>query len=288
LTDVMGIDIAWARPDTSQILASGAHFVARYLSPDSTKNITASEVTDYQAHGLDIIVVWEGAANRMLGGYAAGVADAQTADAQRKAVGLPDDTVIYFACDFDASGSRFHTINQYMDGVNSVIGISRSGFYGGYYAVESVAASPATASFFWQTMAWSDGKWSAHANIRQEGTLFSGSADYDYAQTADYGQYPRPKEDVLATLDADDLKNIAAAVWNFQMTNVATKKAMTPGGVMAYVDYERDAQTAAIKADLATIASIGGPSAAQITAAVEAGYAAMVANLLSALKGSAV
>jgi hypothetical protein len=175
--------------------------------------------------------------------------------------------------------------------VNSVIGLSRSGFYGGYYAVENVAAAPATASFFWQTVAWSDGKWSAHANIRQEGgTLFSGGADYDYAETADYGQYPRPNGELMA-VDPQDVATIAnaaaAAVWDHAEINAQTGKAQRFGDYMAWMDRERTAQTAAIKADLATIASIGGPSAAQITDAVQAGIAAALAHLVTALSSTA-
>jgi hypothetical protein len=188
-----GLDIAWSRPSDADILSTGARFVARYLSPDDSKNLTADEVNSYPTDGLSVVVVWESTAQRMLDGYAAGVADAQAADQQRQAVGLPDDMPIYFACDFDVQGSQFSTINSYMRGVNSVIGLNRSGFYGGYYAVENVAASPATASFFWQASAWSDGKWSDHANIRQDGgSLLGGSADEDHSETDDYGQYPRP------------------------------------------------------------------------------------------------
>jgi hypothetical protein len=189
-----GVDIAWSRPTTAQIKAVGAHFVARYLSPDSSKNITKAEVQDYKANGLSVVVVWESSANRMLGGRAAGAADAKAAEIQRAAVGLPSDQVIYFACDFDAQGTQYHTINEYLRGVASVIGLNRVGIYGGYYVVENVFSAPATARYGWQTIAWSGGKWSSHANIRQEGgTTLSGGADWDTAETADYGQYPRPQ-----------------------------------------------------------------------------------------------
>ncbi|MEU7096048.1 glycoside hydrolase domain-containing protein [Kitasatospora aureofaciens] len=190
----LGLDIAWDRPSTNDILATGAHFVARYLSPDSSKNLNSTEVRDYPANGLSIVVVWESTAGRMLAGYSAGVSDAQAAEAQRRSLGLPNDMVIYFACDTDVSGSQYHTVNEYMRGVNSVIGLNRTGFYGGYYEVENVAAAPATASYFWQTTAWSNGHWSAHANIRQDGgTLLGGAADVDHSMTDDFGQYPRPQ-----------------------------------------------------------------------------------------------
>lgn len=215
---LMGLDIAWDRPSNADILGTGAHFVARYLSPDSTKNLNAAEVQGYPPDGISIVVVWESTAQRMLDGNAAGVADAQAAEAQRQAVGLPNDMPIYFACDFDAQGTQFHAINDYMRGVNSVIGLDRSGFYGGYYEVENVAASPATATFFWQADAWSDGKWSDHANIRQDGgTVLAGGADVDHETTLDYGQYPRPVAASITTeVDLTDEQN--AILWGLKET----------------------------------------------------------------------
>lgn len=213
---LMGVDIAWARPDSSQIRAQGAHFVARYLSPDSSKNLTASEVKSYPADGLSVVVVWESTANRMLGGYAAGHADAQAAEIQRAAVGLPRDMPVYFACDFDAVGSQYHTVNEYLRGVNDVIGLGRTGVYAGFYVVENVASAPARAAWFWQADAWSNGRWSAHANIRQDGgTLLAGSADVDHAMTTDYGQYPRPTtpEVDLTPAQAQQLADIHKAVF---------------------------------------------------------------------------
>ena len=90
----------------------------------------------------------------------------------------------------------------------------------------------------------------------------------------------------MATLDAEDLTAIAAAVWNHAETNAATGKSQRFGDYMAWMDRERAAQTAAIKADLTTIASIGGPSAAQITDAVQAGLTAAVAHLATSLSAA--
>jgi hypothetical protein len=245
-----GLDIAWARPTDSDILGTGARFVARYLSPDASKNITAAEVQGYPHDGISVVVVWESTAQRMLDGHAAGVADAQAAEAERKAVGLPDDQAIYFACDFDVQGGQFSTINDYMRGVNSVIGLNRSGFYGGYYAVENVAAAPTTATYFWQADAWSNGRWSAHANIRQDGgTAIGGSADIDHAMTDDYGQYPRPQaaapqEDDLLTQAMIDLWN--GMFWGFK--NQLDKLTPQIADIQAKVDALPAMQTAIIQA----------------------------------------
>lgn len=185
---VPGIDVAWARPTVAQIKASGAHWVARYFSKDSSKNLHASEVAAYPTAGLGIVVVWETTAGRARAGHAAGVADAQAADAQRKAVGLPADMPLHFAVDTDTDWAH---VAAYFAGAASVLGRARVGVYGGFKVIEGAAA--AGHKYLWQTVAWSGGRWSTHATIRQTGsTTLAGGADRDTAMTPDFGQYPRP------------------------------------------------------------------------------------------------
>lgn len=292
-TGLFGLDEAWARTPIADLKAQGVHFMARYLSPDPSKNITASEVRDYAANGIAVVVVWEGSGTAMLGGYAAGVNDAKAAEIQRKAVGLPDNMPIYFACDFDAQGSQYHDVNEYMRGVNDVIGVDRSGFYGGKFTCDNVAASPARASFFWQTIAWSNGLKANKVSIYQDGhTLFGGNADTDYAETADYGQYPRPNGDLVAT--QAEIDAIAAAVWNHTEINVSNNQATRMGAYVRYSDYLRDQQTKTLTAQIGALTALvqalskeGGLTAAQAEAAAKAGADAALAELeaaLSALK----
>jgi hypothetical protein len=184
----LGIDVAWARPTVAQILALAVKFVARYLSPDSTKNITAAEVVAYRAAGIATVTVWESTATRALDGYAAGQADAREADAQRAAVGLPADHPIYFAVDTDTT---WGSVSAYFAGVISELGIARVGIYGGYNVCQG--AVRIGIPYIWQTPAWSNGLWASRTSIRQEiATVLSGGGDLDTAETADYGQYPKP------------------------------------------------------------------------------------------------
>jgi hypothetical protein len=188
-TKIKGIDIAWARPDTDGIKATGAKWVARYFSNDPSKDLTAAEVVAYPAAGLGIVTVRETTANRAGQGYAAGVADAQAAIGERRAVGIPDGTPIHFAVDYDATPAQ---VQPYFDGIVSVFGAKTNvGVYGGYRIAEW--AHSYKLKYIWQTEAWSNGAWSQWATIRQEGgTTLSGGADYDDAMTADFGQFPRP------------------------------------------------------------------------------------------------
>jgi len=185
---VKGIDIAWARPDVDGIKATGAKWVARYFSPDPTKNITKAEVAAYAAAKLGIVTVFEGSAGNATKGRSQGIKDAELAVTNRKTVGLPGDHVIYFAVDLDTTWDK---VSAYFDGVTSVINKKLVGIYGGYKIIQ--AAHAAGYGFLWQTVAWSNGHWSPYADIRQTGgTVLSGGADVDYADTPDFGQYPSP------------------------------------------------------------------------------------------------
>jgi hypothetical protein len=197
---LLGCDYAWNKPPVSALRPAGFHFAARYLSPDASKDLSRAEAAALRADGLAIVVVHEYAARGMTHGYAGGVSDATSAHAQlTKVIGLPD-MPIYFACDFDASLADQTVINAYLDGAASVIGLARVGIYGGYWPLTRARAAR-KATYFWGTVAWSGGMWSGRTNphawtphIMQGGTrnVAGVSVDVDYANTADYGQFPRP------------------------------------------------------------------------------------------------
>lgn len=199
MVGTLGLDVAWDRPTVAQILATGAHWVARYFSPDPKKNLKAAEVVSYPAAGLAIVTVYESTAARATQGRAAGVADAQAAEQQRKAVGLPADHVHHFAVDSDVTWAA---VAPYFAGVLSVLPLGRVGCYGGYQVI--AGAHSAGIRYLWQTVAWSQGRWHPAATIRQPGgTLLGGAADIDYAEVADFGQTPRPLEPDMPLSPAD-------------------------------------------------------------------------------------
>lgn len=182
------IDIAWDRPSTASIKASGASGVLRYLSTDPSKNLTAAEVHDYASAGLGVGTVWETTATRATQGYQAGIDDASLADGQRKSLGLPSDHIIFFAVDTDTSWA---SAADYARGFSAVIGQSRVGVYGGLDVIDG--AHGAGYRYLWQTLAWSRGVRSKWACLYQNGnTLFSGGADVNDILASDWGQFPRP------------------------------------------------------------------------------------------------
>lgn len=211
MTSIPGVDYAWSHPGGAALKAAGAQFACRYLSPDSSKNLTRTEAADLAAHGVWAVVVWESTAARARAGRAAGVADARTALIQATAAGMPSGRPIYFAVDFDATPGDQTLINAYLDGASSVIGRDRVGIYGGYYPVKR-ALDAGKATWAWQTIAWSGGQWDARAVIRQgaQTTVNGVSCDLNTATADDYGQWmpgKTPVEEDVA-LSKDDLTTL--------------------------------------------------------------------------------
>src|SRR5258706_4358443 len=134
---IKGVDYAWPpHPPVPALVLASVTFVARYLSTDPSKNLSASERDQLLGAAVKIALVWQTYAARIMAGHDAGVSDAQAADGQCKALamaGIP----LYFACDFDAGEANQALINGYLDGAASVIGRNRTGIYGGERAGES-------------------------------------------------------------------------------------------------------------------------------------------------------
>jgi hypothetical protein len=187
-THRFGIDYAWGRPNIAAFKAAGVTFVARYVStPGNSKNISASEARTLSRGGLDIVLVFETTAQRATAGFSAGVRDARSARKQALAVGWPKGGVIYFAVDFDASGSA---VDRYFDGVASVLGKDHCGPYAGVRVVEHLMNRGF--KWAWQTYAWSGGRWDPRAQLQQysnEHYIGGVNCDYNRAVKADFGQW---------------------------------------------------------------------------------------------------
>lgn len=187
----IGIDYAFSKPSPNAIKAAGYTFVCRYLGGSASKDLTATEAKALIAAGIDIVCNWEASASAALGGHAQGVKDATAALKQATACGMPSGRPIYFSVDFDASPAQQAVINAYMDGVASVLGLARTGAYGGYWVISRLFNAKKI-TWGWQTYAWSGGHWDSRAHIRQirNGITVGGAdCDEDQAQTVDFGQW---------------------------------------------------------------------------------------------------
>lgn len=193
-TGSFGLDWAWGHPDPKALKEAGVRFACRYLSFDTSKNLNAAEAMALKAAGIPVVVVWETTANRALGGRAAGAADARVALAQAKACGIPDDRPIYFAVDFDESPQQATQVATYFLGVNSVLGVKRTGAYAGYWGLSRLFDAKVI-TYGWQTYAWSGGNLDKRAHLFQysNGHRVAGvSCDFDKSLKRDFGQwFPR-------------------------------------------------------------------------------------------------
>lgn len=168
MTNATCVDYAWGRPGGAALKAAGVTKAMRYLSLDTTKNLTRSEALDLAAHGVAVGVVWETTARRALDGYAAGAGDAALALAQAHACGMPTGKPIYAAVDFDTTPQDQALVDEYFKGWNTVIPPAQTGVYGGYWTV-SRTMQAGLAHFGWQTTAWSGGQWWTGALLQQRG-----------------------------------------------------------------------------------------------------------------------
>jgi hypothetical protein len=191
VTSIPGCDMTGG-VSASSLVSMGYQFVCRYVSGGNSKDITASEASADEAAGLDIVLVWETdgtAGTDSADPMSQGVSDAMGAQSEAASVGAPSTRPIYFAVDFDASSSDDSAVNAYFQGVASVIGLSRTGVYGGYYIVNELF-NAGLVEWGWQTYAWSSGQWDSRAQLRQTlNDVDNGQLDDDEGMVADYGQW---------------------------------------------------------------------------------------------------
>lgn len=205
---IEGVDYAWERPDPAGLYRAGKRFASRYLSYNTTgKNLTIAERDALWAAGLSIVLNWEAAASGALTGRAGGIAHATKAEQLRRDLGAPNDIPIYFSIDFLPAGTQWTTVADYMQGVRSVIGIARTGIYGGYETIDR-AVMGHWAKWLWQTYAWSGGRWHPAAHVQQYRngvSIAGGIVDLDRATTDYFGQWKG--SDVLTEEQATQLRD---------------------------------------------------------------------------------
>ena len=191
-----GVDYSYGRPDPAKLAAAGKVFACRYLTvvnaQTAGKLLTKPEADKLIAAGVAIVSNFEFQAGDARGGHDAGVRYAKVADEQHRAAGGPPDRPIYFSVDWDASTADLvGPVASYFQGIASVLGVERTGAYGGYRTIDYLLDHKLVA-WAWQTYAWSGGRWDARAHIQQyrNGVNVAGAdCDLDRATVADSGQW---------------------------------------------------------------------------------------------------
>ncbi|OBI79376.1 DUF1906 domain-containing protein [Mycobacterium sp. E740] len=172
------IDYAARQIPAQDIRAAGHAGVINYVStsrPGSTfgaKPITLPYAKSLTAAGLVIVSNYQygkpggTAPSDFTRGYAGGVADAKTAWQLHTAAGGGRSAPVFFSVDDDIDRQAWNAlVLQWFRGINSVIGVQRTGIYGGIKACQWAAAdgvigrsgSPGRV-WAWQTRSWSGGQ----------------------------------------------------------------------------------------------------------------------------------
>jgi hypothetical protein len=225
---LVGVDYAWHGDlDPKVFENAGYGFIARYLSHDPTKDLSAAEAVAFSKEGLSLVVVWETTTSRALEGFNAGVQDAKEAFARAKDLGMPADRPVYFAVDMDASGPQ---VEQYFKGVLSVThDIFRIGVYGGYDVV-SWLFNAGYVAYGWQTFAWSEGKVDIRAQM-QQGKVVNVQGidcDWDKGTGEDFGQWKSGEHTAFRTNKEKAQASAAAKRAEFTAATAATAAAAKP------------------------------------------------------------
>lgn len=164
-----GIDCAapLTEEKAREFKALGYDFAGRYFCPPGNfKRLNKSEAEAISAAGLKLLCVWETTADRAKGGMAAGAVDGVRAYNQALELGMPNTGIIYFAVDFDAQSGDFDAIEAYLRAARMQTEEFEIGVYGSYSVVEAMHAR-GVCKGFWQCVAWSGGKVSAHHTVYQ-------------------------------------------------------------------------------------------------------------------------
>lgn len=214
-----GIDYAGGRPSGASIAAAGYKFACRYLSdggPDLPgKQLLPAERVNLHAAGVDIVLNWETTGTTALGGFAAGVADAQGAVAQGVILGSPIGTVVYCSLDWQVKPDQYEVVADYFRGVNSVIGVQATGAYGDAEILQYLWDAGVIA-WRWQTQGWSAGVQDSGINILQNNnagyvTIGGVQCDIDEALTDNFGQWAAPGKATIVGIPAQNVGDIDAA-----------------------------------------------------------------------------
>ena len=212
------IDFAAKQIPAQDIRAAGHAGVVNYVStsrPGSSfgaKPITLPYAQSLTAAGLAIVSNYQygkpggTAPSDFLRGYAGGVADARTAWQLHTAAGGGQSAPVFFTIDEDINRDTWNRVAlQWFRGINSVLGVQRTGVYGGidvceWAAADGVIGKSSTPGrwWAWQTKAWSGNRVHPGAVLYQRvvstasnpGPLVGGlEVDVNDALASDVGQW---------------------------------------------------------------------------------------------------
>lgn len=217
---VGGVDFSGGLAGGAALAAAGYKFACRYVYNGGPslphKLLTLAESRDLIANSVAPVSNYESSGVDALNGFSQGVADANEANSNHIAAGGPPARPIYFSLDWDEGPTQDAAVDAYFSGIASVIGLARTGAYGGYWIIKRLLDA-GLITWAWQANAWSGdpgglaplgpgGNYlDPRANILQllgTVTVNGVQCDTDVAYTPDFGQWgyvPPPPGGFLVT-----------------------------------------------------------------------------------------
>lgn len=198
----------------------GALVYVSELRPGATfdfKPVTREFTDGMRALGLHVVSIyqygkpgWVNSPSDFTRGFDGGVADAQTALRLHGAAGGPDSAPIYFSVDEPLDAGTWKSLAApWFRGINSVLGVARTGIYGGvnelgWAIADGVIGASTTPGYrwAWQTKAWSGGKRAPGAVLYQREVVTATDpgamigdihVDVDDVLAPDFGQWGLPR-----------------------------------------------------------------------------------------------
>ena len=217
------IDFAHRLVQPEEIKAAGYDGALVYVSelrPGATfdfKPVTRGFTDGMRAAGLYIVSCyqfgkpgWVNSPSDFTRGFDGGVADAQTGLRLHNAAGGPDTAPIFFSVDEDIDAETWKSLAvQWFRGINSVLGVNRTGIYGGarqlaWAVTDDVIGHSTTPGYrwAWQTKAWSGGRREPAAVLFQREVVTASDpgamigdvhVDVDDVLAPDFGQWDLPR-----------------------------------------------------------------------------------------------
>jgi Domain of unknown function (DUF1906) len=186
----------------------GFRFAMRYIVPSIPgKMIRHAEIISAGQHGVDLGFVYEKDGAGWRSGSATGTDDGIAARMALQSIDAPESCAAYFTIDAQVESSQMLTAIAYLDAAAQAVQPYRAGAYGQYDVIEHAWAYMPEL-FRWQTMAWSGGRVSDHADLLQVGhTVIGGiDADSDVAYTPRFGQlYANQWQQPVSPREGDDM-----------------------------------------------------------------------------------
>lgn len=196
----LGADWSFARPAADKLRRQGIVPVGRYLwNPKyedgrTNKGISGAEYGEHVADGRQPFFYFEESADDPILGFDEGVRQAKAAEVHRIREGLPA-LRINFPADRQILDSEIPALLDGLRGAASVVGLERTGIYGGYSVVKAAfdagVISGAVQTYAWSLDANGHIQWDPRAQLRQwSNGQWGNSIDFIWAMAEEFGQHP--------------------------------------------------------------------------------------------------